>query len=256
MHPLRRTVLAALLLTASALPAAAEPCSVTMGWEPWEPYQVEMADGRLTGLDVDLVNAMGKAAGCTVTWTKAPWARQLSEIEQGRLTGTPAASRTVEREVFGTYSVPYRTEAVHLVFPRGATTLGLKEVIAAGGKIGIVNGIAYGSEVGALLASPDTAAAFEAVSSDDLNLRKLAGGRIATMLADPYVATAKAKQLGLADRITVASRPVLADDIFLLFSRKGASAEVVEAFNRAIATIKADGTYDLILSRYMAGAGS
>lgn len=250
---------AALPIAAAALLAATAPaaaCTAVMGWEPWPPYQHRDAAGKLVGLDVELVEAMGKAAGCAVEWREAPWARQVSSVETGELTGAPAASRTPEREAFAQFGKPYRAEAVHLMLPSGAAETTPAQVIAAGGKIGVVNETFYGDEVAKLMSDPATAGAFEKVASDDSNLRKLAAGRLAAIAIDPFVGQAKARELNLTDQVKLGSKPIYASDVYIMMSKKSAAPELVEAWRKAAETIRENGDYDRIVAKYLGGPAS
>ena len=46
----------------TAAPPDEAPCVLKMGWDPWEPYQYEIADGQVFGLDVDLLTAVVRNA--------------------------------------------------------------------------------------------------------------------------------------------------------------------------------------------------
>ena len=255
---MRPAVFAAVLLSAAAVFAAAPAvaCTAVMGWEPWAPYQHRDAAGKLTGLDIELVEAMGKAAGCAVEWREAPWARQVASVEAGELTGAPAASRTAEREAFAVFAKPYRDEAVYLMFPAGVEERSLAQIIAAGGKIGVVNETFYGDDIAKLMNDPATAGAFEKVSSDDNNLRKLAAGRVAAVAIDPFVGQAKARELNLSDQVKLGSKPVYASDIYVMLSKKTATPEIVALWDKALETIQRNGEHGRIIAKYLGGAGS
>lgn len=252
---MRPAVFAAALLTTAVAAPVAHACTVSMGWEAWPPYQFINADGKLTGLDIELVEAMGRSAGCTVQWRESPWARQLAEMESGQLTGVPAASRTAEREAFSVFTQPYRTESVHLMRKAGARPETIAELAAGGRRIGVVNETFYGDEVARLMADPATAAAFEKVANDDSNLRKLAAGRLDAVVTDPYVGQAKARELGLSGQIALSGPPVYAADIYIMFSKK-TDAAVISRWADAVGEIRRSGELDRILGKYVTGSGS
>ena len=63
-------------------PAPSPPsCELVMGWDPWEPYQYEIAGGQVFGLDVDLVTAVAADAGCDISFRKDSWRELLQQLE-------------------------------------------------------------------------------------------------------------------------------------------------------------------------------
>ena len=67
---MRGAMLAAAMLCAATTAFCAD-CELSLGWEPWEPYQYK--DGEtLTGLDVELVSAIFERANCKITYVEAP----------------------------------------------------------------------------------------------------------------------------------------------------------------------------------------
>jgi len=74
--------------TAAAATAAkeetpAEPCRLTMGWDPWEPYHYMNPVGEINGLDVEIVSAIAADAGCEVSFERDSWASLLRRIQDG-----------------------------------------------------------------------------------------------------------------------------------------------------------------------------
>ena len=59
-------------------------CALSVGWEPWQPYQLKVGD-KVTGLDNDLFSAIAAQAGCVVTFKERPWKRILEEVKLGEL---------------------------------------------------------------------------------------------------------------------------------------------------------------------------
>ena len=84
-------------------PAATE-CSLTMGWDPWEPYHYMDPKGNLQGLDVELVRAIAAEAGCSVSFERDNWASLLGRIRNGEIDLISGATRTPEREKFALFS--------------------------------------------------------------------------------------------------------------------------------------------------------
>ena len=48
------------------LQAAPPPCKLSVGWDPWEPYQYADTDGEIRGLDIEILELLAADAGCDV----------------------------------------------------------------------------------------------------------------------------------------------------------------------------------------------
>lgn len=225
--------------------------TLKFGWEPWEPYEYINSSGKLTGIDIEVVEAAAAASGLSIEWKESPWSRILQEIENGALAGTPAASVTPERRVWGVFSAAYREEATSLLRSAGSPDVDLSTLIAQGRKVGIVNNYDYGDAVSALVSGPRGKDVFEAVSSDDLNIRKVAADRIGAALINPYVAASRAKALGVSGQVAISAVPVSSGPVHVLLAKKAPSPEARDAFIKGIEVIRENGTLAAILNSYL-----
>jgi len=239
------------IFTFSVYHPQAEAETLKFGWEPWEPYEYINSSGKLSGIDIEVVEAAAAVSGLSVEWKEAPWSRILQEIENGALTGTPAASVTPERRVWGIYSTAYREEAISLLRSAGSPDTDLPTLIAQGRKIGIVNNYDYGDTVSALVSGPKGKELFEAVSSDDLNIRKVAADRIGAALINPYVAASRAKALGVSGKVAISAMPVSSGPVHVLLAKKVPDPEARDAFIKGIDVIRGNGKLAAILDSYL-----
>ena len=99
-------------LLACPLLSSAEPLKVaTM---PWAPFRMDSPSGQLIGLDIDLLNELGRRTGLTFDIRVMPWARALDSIRQGQVDLMTGLAYTAEREVYVDYLLP----AYHVCAPR------------------------------------------------------------------------------------------------------------------------------------------
>ena len=92
-----------------------------MALEQWPPYVYRDAEGRYTGLDLELLKAIFKEAQCTlVTLPELPTARRQLLFQKGGLDLMLAASETPERQTYARFSISYRDEAVGVFSKSGA----------------------------------------------------------------------------------------------------------------------------------------
>lgn len=246
---------AALLGLLSAAPAAA--CDLTVGWDPFAPYQKEGRGSDPEGIDIDLVTAFAEEAGCTLTFIRTPWARQLMEIEAGALDMALAATPTEERAAYAHFTRPYRDEEFRLYIRREDAEAGrypqatLADVVAAMDKVGIMRGFYAGPEVEALQADPATAGRFDEGTNEGLSLKKLAAGRIEGVIAERAVAADALRAHDLDGVIRLHPVAVHATGVTLMLSRASVPESVRERLDAAIGTIRASDRYGAILAGYL-----
>lgn len=230
-------------------------CELNASWEPWNPYQFKDKNGRITGLDNDLLMAVAKQANCTVKLNNTPWKRALQMLKEGKLDVTSGASKTQERAVYAFYSDPYRDEGIAVFLlnmnAERASFMDLNAMMSSDFSIGITRGYFYGDAFMTLAKKPQFNQKVSESSSDEKSLKKLKVGRIDAILMDKYVGASLVKSEGLSADVTVHPMPVHSDDIFFIFSKKSVSQDVVDRFNQALELIKASGEYDRIIESYL-----
>ena len=52
-----------------------QKCSLTMGWDPWAPYQYLTPDNQVNGLEIDLISAISNEAGCELKFVQNEYLR-------------------------------------------------------------------------------------------------------------------------------------------------------------------------------------
>jgi len=234
---------------------AGAACSLSVGWESFEPFQVKQADGTVSGIDVDLLSEAAKGAGCTVTFKETPWKRLLAEIEAGKTDAAMGASVTPERQAFALFSEPYRKDEFVAFVRKGESgrlgAAGLPGIVGPGLRLGTVGGYEYGDTFDTLKKDPAFAKLIQEAASTELNLRKLVSNRIDLFLENGFVGLAMAKAEGVGDKIEIHPTVVSSDEVVFLFSKKSVQPEVVSAINQSLAALKKDGRYDQILAKYL-----
>lgn len=228
---------------------------LTAAWEPWPPYQFLDAQNRLVGLDVELSTSVAALAGYRIEFRKLPWKRHLELMRRGSVHMASGISYTDERAVFLHYSVPYRTETVNLFIRKGDAGVmpltSLVDLIGSSLTIGVQAGYYYGELFEQLMKQPEFKNHVETVYEGDANFRKLVLKRVDGVLADPYVAAATLRSLGLTGQVEKHPVPIHSDDIHFVFSRQSVAPEVVTAFNLAIEEAQRAGTIARISNKWL-----
>ena len=158
------------------------PCALIMGWDPWEPYQYEIAGGQVFGLDVDLVSAVTREAGCELTFRKGTWRELLQQLRDGEIHLLAGATRTPEREAFARFTEPYRNEEFLLFLPSEALEpvagQDLTRMMGDGMRLGVVEGYLYGDEITALQDNAALEAQFLYTAMAETNFSRLLDGEV------------------------------------------------------------------------------
>lgn len=232
----------------------ASDCQLTMGWDPWEPYQFRDPKGTVSGLDVDLVNAAAELAGCEISFRQEDFADLLVMIRDGEVDVVAGATRTEERGEYARFSRPYRRETFSLyVRQTDAQSIGdpsLEDLLEDGRRIGITEGFLYGDEAEALIANEDYADQFTTARVGEINLFRLIERDIDALLEDPYVAASIQRRLGLGDQVTQVGDDIRTGDVHLMFSRESVDEDIVARFDEALQQLIDDGTRDRTLKMY------
>lgn len=225
-----------------------------IGWEDYPPYQLEDQDGRLTGLDVELLTAIAATNGDTLAWRKVPWKRHLQEVEQGTTHLAASASPTEERAAFARFSAPYREEMVGLFVTAGANHpfSTVADLAAAKGfRLGVVRGYVYGDTFEALRSGGAIKARLHEGSEAGQLLEMLAAGRLDGVLIDAFTGAWQVKARGQADRVVAHDLRWSTGSLVVMFSRRGTTEADLERFNAGLARLRASGEHQRIIDGFL-----
>ena len=229
-------------------------CTISSAWEPWEPYQYEQ-DGNITGLDNDLLAAIGEQMQCDINFVKRPWKRTLEEIKAGVTDVAPGASITAEREEYALFSAPYRQETMSLFMLKSSADKfnfsDFSEFQATDFKLGITRGYYYGEQMQAIIDNNTSKLMLRDATNDEQNIDKLFGNRVDGILLDPYVGTYLLKNQGKLEQVMIHPVPINSDGIYMMFSKKSTEPSTIDEFNKALESIKSSGEYEKIINKYL-----
>lgn len=231
-------LLLGLLLSAPAwsekIIAAADPYPPFI--DPTQPKQ---------GISLQIVRAAYATQGYAVDMRFVPWARALDSVKSGEYDILPNAWWTQERAAFLLYSEPYMKNEIKFIKRKGDPFEynGLGSL--TGKTVGIVRGYGYGDEFlkATNFARPE-------VSEILQNVKKLVLGRIDLTLDDEIVARwiIKHDAPGLLQQIEFTQNALSSQQLHVTSGLKNPRHKaIIEAFNKGLATIKANGTFDKIL---------
>ena len=233
-----------LLVLAVHTPAAhANDDSLIVAIEPWAPFA--SPDLPRNGFLSALTQAALEAAGLDSRIEFMPWARALLEVRQGDRQVLMGAYYTEERAKVYWYSEPVYETRVGLI---GLDTLD----IATFESLRDLTGYTIGVGRGFANSKAFDAAEFlekEIVKDQVLNLRKLYSGRVDMITGSfdriPFTAIEQDRD---TERLVYLEPPLKTHTIHVGISRALDNGEEIrDAFDRGLAEIRANGTYERIL---------
>ena len=247
------TLIAVALATTASIATAQDVVRVGIAAEPYPPFASPDAAGNWVGWEVEIIGAICAAAELTCEITPTAWDGIIPALTSQRIDAIMASmSITPERLETIDFSDKYYNTPTVIVGPRSmefdATPEGL-----AGKILGVQVSTVHQSYAQAYFEGETELRNYQ--TQDEAN-QDLVAGRIDATQADSIALEAfLATDVGQCCEI----KGAVADDPEILGAgvgvgvRKGDDA-LREAFNRGIAAIIADGTYDAISAPYFANS--
>ena len=229
-------------------------CELTVGWDPWEPYQYLTPDNQVRGLEIDIISSIAKHADCKVKYAQNNWMNLLKGIRSGSIDMLGGASKTASREEFAYFSTPYRHESFILYVRteqlEKTSDKSLTQLLENKFRLGITEDYMYGNEVLDIQDNQSLSSQIVSVPITEMNYFNAIQNQIDGFLEDPFVAAYTLKRKGLSDQIKPTTISFDSGDVSFMFSKASVSPETVEAFNKGLEAIKASGEYNRILKKY------
>jgi len=211
-----------------------------------------LVDGKPTGMLVDLVTEAFRRAGSPVEIKLMPWARCIEEAKTGAVDGVFSSFKLPERELFLAFPKEPLTTQVVAFFARKNSTIRFDGDLNSvrGVNIGIINGTSYGKKFDAAV-KDGTLWRIDRTNTIDSNLQKLAVGHVDLIPSYREVLLDAANRLGLRSEIEELSPPLESVPSYLAFTKVRDLSKLSQSFDKELASMKQDGTYDRIVARYV-----
>lgn len=242
-------LIATLLLGVDRVAHAQQEAPLTCYSTAFEPFVIQHADGRISGIDVDVIAEIAARTGLTIRIGLKPWLRLEQDFREGNAVSCAFAySRSAERLAYMQFTeVPLHTTEYVLFYRRDRLPdyRGLESL--RGRTIAVNRGFRRPAAFDEALAAGQFKL-FE-VTQDRQSMQMLERGRIDAVLANLDVGRYLIKQLGLSEQI-VAGPALSSMPTFLVFSSDPQYTAYVPRFDQALRQVIADGTYQRIFDRY------
>lgn len=227
--------------------------TISVRADEWCPYNCAV-DAPKPGYMVEVLKLIYGKAGHSVDYQTMNWARSLEETRAGKFQAVIGAVKE-DAEGFVFPRQPFGMSANGFCVRKGDKWRYQGAKSFNGQVLGVIRDYSYGDEeIDNYVAKHRNDATRVQIASGDnaleVNLKKLAKGRVDVVVDDFSVLRQAVKGLDLAGQISC-SADAEADPIFIAFSPNLAQAkEYAELFDRGIEGLRRDGTLKKILSGY------
>lgn len=230
--------------TDAAAPAAGKKYVINTD-TTFAPFEFENDKGEMVGIDLDILKAIAEDQGFEYEVIPVGFSAAVTALEAGECDGVIAGmSITDERAAKYDFSEPYYDSGVGMAVLQGSdiTTYDQLKGQNVAAKIG-TEGCTFAESIADQYGFEVTQ--FE--SSSDMYQAVLGGEAVACFEDYPVIGYEISRGLGLT-----LPTPMEKGSSYGFATLKGANPELVEMFNKGLENIKAYGTYDKILSTYIA----
>lgn len=215
----------------------------------WPPMEMKDKKGKITGYEIDLIEAMGEAAGFHVKFIEVPWKTIFTGLEKGNYDAVLASvSITESRKDKYDFSEPYFTTEQLFVVPKAKREEPLREKSIAAFKL------TTGAE--ALRLYQKVNIAFYTVEETDKAFKDLSKGLIDGVLCDSPMAVDYATYNNTYKDKFALTTCLLPDGVQIpkenygIAVRKG-NAEVLDLINQGLHAVKEKGIESEIRAKWI-----
>lgn len=217
----------------------------------YPPYIVS-EEGELTGVAIDLVEAVFKELNVPISIQVLPWARALSNVQFGRADAIFTAFKTSDREAFADFSHQVLfTQNISLVVKKGSRLTPEQFLTAdlSQSSICVVNRVSYGKRVDSLLSENHFKIVFKRNHTRDC-AHLVRTGRADIWVNNNFGARSIIASEGMGDKLEILSPPIEATPSYIAFSKLREQAWLRDRFDEVLRDMKSDGRYEALVDAY------
>lgn len=232
---------------ATEAPAASGKKWVIASDTVFKPFEYTDASGNFVGIDVDIVAAVAADQGFDYEIKSLGWDAAIAACQAGQADGMIAgASITDERKASGwTFSDGYYDSTQTLTVSADSTIAGFADLS------GQTVAVKTGTQGATYAETLKDEYGFKLVYFEDspTMYQAVLGGQCVACFEDTPIMQATIKDNGLALKCLEDTANAGGDYGFAIFNAD--NQELLDMFNKGLANIKANGTYDQILAKYL-----
>lgn len=213
----------------------------------FKPFEYTDADNNFVGIDVDILAAIAEDQGFEYELNSLGWDAAIAACQAGQADGMIAgASITDERKESGwIFSDSYFTATQCAAVAKGSDVKSIKDLkgAAVAVKTG-TQGAAYAESL-----KDELSLSITYFEDSPTMYQAVTGGQAKACFEDTPIMSASIKDGDLAMEVVADSENEGAGYGFAVFNAK--EQELVDMFNAGLKNIKANGTYDEIVAKYL-----
>jgi len=251
-------VLLLLSHSTTALPSTfdQQTCQLTVGWEQWRPFQFRDKTGTLTGLDVELTNAIFNDMKCKLSYIEMPWLRQKKALKRQEIDVIMSMVKENKMLAFSNMGQPFRKTTYRMFIDRVElsklpTLTALEDLSTTSLRIGIVEFNSYQENYEKRLLSPQLSNNIIRLRNDLAVIRGLEQERLDGILVNQEFGYYYFKKRNMLDEfIALAHLSPPAFLSYIGFSKPIGTVDFISRFNQSLRNIRLSGEHQRIVDRY------
>jgi polar amino acid transport system substrate-binding protein len=217
--------------------------TLRLAGDAWAPYaNVSLLHD---GLSTDLIRTALGRAGYDTEYEQVPWARAIHGLSEDRYDIVINAWYSEDRTHIGVFSAPYLVNRLRFLKRKDSPIDFQNLAQLHRHSVAVVRGYAYSPEFDA-----DAELKKVPVASFSTAVRMVAAGRVDLTVEDEYAAryALSREPADVRDNVEFLPRSLSENGLHILVNIKRADhQQIVLDFDKAIADMKADGTYDKLI---------
>ena len=213
----------------------------------FKPFEYTDDNGKFVGIDMDILDAIAKDQGFKYEMQVLGWDASIAACQAGQADGMIAgASITDERKESGwIFSDGYYDANQCMAVEASSSIAGFDDL--AGLQVAVKTGTMSAAYAESLAGDYGfTVTYFE---DSPTMYQAVVGGQVAAAFDDTPIMAANIKDSGIAMKLVDGTGNEPASYGFAIFNAD--NQELIDMFNKGLANIKANGTYDEILKKYL-----
>ena len=242
-----KNLIVSLGLVSSLFVGIANGQQIKLITENWAPYQMEI-DGKLSGISVDIVKELQKRVGNTQKIRVFPWNRGYNITLKKKGFALFTTARTKHREKLFKWVGPIATlKLVMFKLKSNKTEYKTEDDAKRAKSIAVTKNNASHQT----LASKGFKNLQVKTGGDNkINLTKLLEGKAELWPVDYQVGHYRIKQRGVQDKVVIAKVPPFLETPLAIAFNKNTPDEIIQKWQKALDSMKKDGTYEKIFDKY------
>lgn len=224
---------------------------LTAGYDENAPFHFSNQNGKVVGIDADILREALADIGFSLQFEELPWSRILWMVETGELDIAIGAKYTDERSRFAHYSNHYKS-IQHWLYTREGEyrhVRSLKDFLEQKNVVlGIMTGWGYPPEIAKLINDKKyETRLFKGVDLEQL-LLMIDSGRIEGIIFTPETLEVMKNEIGI--EVSLVPRARYEERLHFLFSKESVHLDIVARFNSALEKLIKNGRMKELTEKY------